>query len=198
METDPSPIVDFEFINNQVGNDEELALSLLHQFATENLDLIDKLAPLINQSDFDEAQKLVHSLKGVSGNLGIARVHNVSKVLDKELKAPSGVSLAELTELLRIELDSALALIHGKQPQTHAAQALSLDCLEEMLKELERAITEHELIDTSLLRSFTSGLPESVTHDTRDHLKQAVECFDYSQAQNILARVQKQLALEES
>ena len=105
-------IEDYDVVLHRIGGSEALLERLLAKFLASYRDDARELGTLRAEEKREEAHRLVHSIKGVSSNLGLAGMYRVSSDLDVALKA--GVETAaeidsfgrELGEVVRF-LDSA-------------------------------------------------------------------------------------------
>ena len=87
-------VLDIEFGMSQLSGNKTLLLTLLNKFSDEYRGLDDDLQSFMKTSEFDKAYSLVHTLKGVTGNLGLFALHNASKAVESSVRnektLPSG------------------------------------------------------------------------------------------------------------
>lgn len=81
------PGLDAEAGLRNVNGNKELYRKLLFKMKEDNIDIIKEIAGLIQNGELDEAGRIVHALKGVSGNLGATGLHNAAKMLENSLRA---------------------------------------------------------------------------------------------------------------
>ena len=82
-----TPIVlDVEFGISQLSGNKGLLLTLLRKFVDEYRQTQQKLSALIEASAWEDARVLVHTLKGVAGNLGCVALHASCKALEGDIK----------------------------------------------------------------------------------------------------------------
>jgi HPt (histidine-containing phosphotransfer) domain-containing protein len=91
------------------GN-EKLYAKLLVNFATQYAGLADDIRRAINSGDFVQTHGLVHSLKGMAGNLAAAELHSAAIDLEKLVKPAGDENRPATDELERrfAGLDAAL------------------------------------------------------------------------------------------
>jgi len=70
----------------RVAGNENLYRKLLVKFTKNNRELLAKAKALFEDGKQKEAEAFIHSLKGVSGNIGASRLYEISVTLDAELK----------------------------------------------------------------------------------------------------------------
>ena len=72
---------------DRMGGNAELYLSILKKFAKSNSNFIIEMKELIQDNNFDECKKMIHRLKGVSGNIGAVNLNDKIKKLEHRLKS---------------------------------------------------------------------------------------------------------------
>ena len=80
------PGFDLENIKFIVGGQREVLLSFLQEFYTESNGESLVVADLLSQGDTQAAQRIVHTLKGVSGSLGAMKLHIACDEFSNQLK----------------------------------------------------------------------------------------------------------------
>lgn len=65
----------------------DVLVPMLQKFAADYADVGTTLRGHLDAGDLNEAADLAHSVKGVSGSLGVARLHQISADLEKRLRA---------------------------------------------------------------------------------------------------------------
>jgi signal transduction histidine kinase/CheY-like chemotaxis protein/ligand-binding sensor domain-containing protein len=95
----------------RVGGNTTLYRKLLHRFATTEADAAGRIASALAAPDRALAERLVHTVKGVAGNIGAAAVQRAAAHLEQAIK---GAAPAADIERARVSLEASLAsLIHG-------------------------------------------------------------------------------------
>lgn len=131
-------LIDLEFGISQLSGNRALLLTLLNKFSDEYRQTDDKLQQMFASNDFDAARALVHTLKGVAGNLGLRALHAACKEQEDALKADStrpenyDTFIAVLNDTLgAVALldDNADAATPGGDADTAAAKAALLGAL---------------------------------------------------------------------
>jgi len=71
-------VVDIDFGMSQLSGNKKLLFTLLGKFTDEYRSLDADLQAHVAKGDFNKAYSIVHTLKGVTGNLGLFALHNAS------------------------------------------------------------------------------------------------------------------------
>ncbi|MBO1255991.1 Hpt domain-containing protein [Alteromonas sp. 5E99-2] len=79
-------VVDFGFGLSQLSGDESLLIMLLAKIKTEYSNCDNKLKEMFDNEQWEDAKTLIHTLKGVAGNLGCKQLYATSKQMEDELK----------------------------------------------------------------------------------------------------------------
>jgi two-component system sensor histidine kinase/response regulator len=95
----------------RVAGNRKLYLKLLRQFVDLQVAAPAEIAGALARSDFAEAERIAHSVKGVAGNLGAAGVQQTAAQLEKSLAAK--VPSSEAALLLR-EFEAVLGDMAGR------------------------------------------------------------------------------------
>jgi CheY-like chemotaxis protein len=83
---------------NRVAGNKRLYRDLLGQFAAKQGDAAAQVSTALESGDVKLAERIAHTVKGVAGNLGIAKVPAVAQRLEKALRDGDGTVSAVLSE----------------------------------------------------------------------------------------------------
>jgi two-component system sensor histidine kinase/response regulator len=96
-------------------------LRLLRQFAVDNAHDGALMRDFLSQRDQPEAQRLAHSLKGSSGNLGVTGVQGLATEVEAAIKGGAELTIVmPLAEALDEELQRVAAAVLATLPETEA------------------------------------------------------------------------------
>jgi HPt (histidine-containing phosphotransfer) domain-containing protein len=79
-------IEDSDSVMERLGGNRELLTKLLGKFHANYLNTRAELFDLLDRGEHDDAYRLVHSLKGVSANLGFGKLYRLSISLEGRMK----------------------------------------------------------------------------------------------------------------
>ena len=107
----------FDEVMERLGGNEQMLIRLLQKFRTTYIQSRTTFTELIEGGIIEEAYRMVHSLKGVSANLGLNRVYQSSIILEQKMKLQEYESMQTEQDILFDELEMALGQIDKAFPQ---------------------------------------------------------------------------------
>ncbi|MDX1303753.1 Hpt domain-containing protein [Photobacterium sp.] len=117
------PIFDVQYILDNMDGDKESVIMLLDIFLEEHSGDGDLLKNCIEQSDFDKARLLMHSLKGVASNLGSPSLRSISERVEYGLKKKHTVTS---TDCMALSL-AIKQVVSAVEAYLEAERGLSVD-----------------------------------------------------------------------
>ncbi|MFC1849499.1 PAS domain S-box protein [candidate division CSSED10-310 bacterium] len=89
---------------------------LLQQFVSEQADSLDTIEHSLKVNDRPRAEHVLHSLKGVAGNLGALALHDVANKLELAIRADDRESIAQLLVTFSAELKLVVTSVVDNLP----------------------------------------------------------------------------------
>ncbi|MDG6096486.1 Hpt domain-containing protein [Alteromonas sp. ZYF713] len=178
-------VIDFDFGLRQLNGNRSLLYRLLRKFAAEYQSLDTRLQTMLAQQEITEAENLVHTLKGVSGNLGCTAVYQSSRLVNEELKLgkPEQSSLKELIHRLA-ETIRVIEELPDDSELNSSAKAAPSDEKQQTYQALSQALQHHEYINDEKLNNWLTTLELNSSH--QQELVDAVSSLEYDKALAIL------------
>jgi HPt (histidine-containing phosphotransfer) domain-containing protein len=185
------PILNYEFALNQLGGNEALLIKMLGRFTSEFADVGVEVSALVAENNFDSAKMKVHTVKGISGNLGLQALFNSASYLDAELRVGkaeqsvlndfSQLVITTCSEIKKIDSEESES---GERDLTSSPLSLQ-NSKEELIKRLQR----NEFIDDETLNDLINGL--QTTEAEAQSLTQLIEELQYPQAIEIIQKIER-------
>ena len=97
----------------RLGGDDNFYVELIRDFYTEYRNSSQEFETHLKENDFETARRIVHTVKGVAGNLGIKKLHETASLLESAVKNRDMVNTNNLSALFREELLSVCSIIEG-------------------------------------------------------------------------------------
>jgi CheY-like chemotaxis protein len=187
----------------RVAGNMKLYRSLLGQFVAQQTDAASAIRAGLECHDFALVERIVHTLKGVSGNLGAKTVSRLATELEGSLQKRDIGSTASALSAMDVELARVIQAIKGsfavaateirdRSPVSDSTETVAL------LKNLKRLLVEDDGAALDFLLEARQRIGGIVSDDDLDDLERAVSDFDFAAALDCLTGIgqRNKLSLE--
>ncbi|MGZ5874250.1 MAG: response regulator [Bradyrhizobium sp.] len=187
----------------RVAGNLKLYRSLLGQFVEQQADVVSAVRAGLERQDFALVERLVHTLKGVSGNLGAKSISRLAAELEGSLKhrevgsldsALSGmdIELAQVIEAIR----NSLATRTAETPRRVSAPDLTETVT--LLKQIKQLLANDDGAALDFLLEARERIDGIISDADLNALQQAVSDFDFTAALGCLTSIaqRNKLSLE--
>ena len=188
---------------NRVGGDTRLYKQLLNSFYNKNGQIIQQLEELLQQEDYTSSALLVHSVKGVSGNLSANQLFTAAKQLELELKQPSPSDLSSLTEqfttaltVVMDSLESFISLDTQQMAENADDHPVNLQTITDTMRELSVLLDEFNIDAEESFRVLQQQLMQNEHKDILIALENAITDLDFEVAAEILNKLANTLNIK--
>ena len=173
----------------------EKLLADFYQYQKE--DLV-HLYGLLETGKWQEASHLLHTLRGVAGNLGAIRLQQLAATLEKALnnqpEMPDSGAMDSFAEAFKQVMDGLEKLPPVKDNLELAGEgSIEVDQLYSLIDEVEDKLEEGDVDVVSTLPELVRGLQNQIDQKQLKHLRDAVVSFDFDEARDMLSNVRKSL-----
>jgi len=178
------------------AGDQDRYVALLRRFAERYRPFEHECAEALRASDAEIAQRYIHTLKGVAGNLGARDIQMQAAELEADLRSDVPVSptpLEKLAEAIAALIDAIDGL--PDLPPLAAGSDIAVDpeALKLQLLRLREKLQEDDTQSLDLMREIRPHLPGGLQADAL-MLERAVNGYDFEEALNLLDRMTGVLA----
>jgi HPt (histidine-containing phosphotransfer) domain-containing protein len=179
---------------NRVAGNMKLYRSLLRQFADQQADTVSAVRATLAREDFASAERLIHTIKGVSGNLGAKLLSSLVAELERSLRDRNARSLeaglssmASEVERLREAIGNFLAAgAADAPPRTSISDPAETVTL---LRPLKQMLTDDDGAALHYLLESRDRIGDAISKADLDSLHKAVADFDFPAALDCLAGI---------
>jgi two-component system, sensor histidine kinase and response regulator len=172
---------------NRVAGNRKLYRSLLGQFVDQQADTVSAVRASLARGDFAAAERLVHTLKGVSGNLGAKALSGLAAELESSLRnrnaqsleaGLSGIApeLARLMEAIRNFLAAGTTDAPLRTSISDSAETVTL------LRHLKQMLADDDGAALDYLLQARERIGGAISEADLDSLQKAVGDFDFTAA----------------
>ena len=194
-------------INIQAGldrliGDTRLYRRLLKKFAENQADTADKIQQALISKDLDTAQRLAHTIKGVSGNISATLVFESAKRLDDALKHKDIQTAMTLLPDFSARLSEVIQGINGLETgkdglkQRQDSPAPDTEALGPQLKTLQKMLDENNTEAIRMARQIRDQIPGGATESLVDQLTREIGEYDFDEAQKTLQHLCREMGLD--
>ncbi len=177
--TEQQPLINLEFALGQLSGNSDLLFRMLHKFKAEFSKVPTQVKKLVDNSDLKEAKLKVHTTKGLSGNLGLMALYEISKMLDQSLRA--GHVDHELIDKFESIVQETCEEIDRTEPTSTSVTSSANNSTKEDLKSVFiEQLNRNEFIDDEMLHKYIDALSMNV--EQKQQLQVMVEELDYDSA----------------
>lgn len=181
---DDNSLLNLEFGLSQLSGNRDLLFKMFDRFSQDYCSISDELSGLITDCNYTEIRHKVHTIKGVSGNLGLNALYHVSKEFEDAAKTydPDIIRFLEpfcttLKDTLQ-EIENAkngVSSDSGNDNNTNTAEGII---------ELKRLLEQNEFISANKLNELLSKA--GLDSGKKDKISQAINDLDYPTALSLL------------
>lgn len=100
----------------------KLYRKLLNMFAASHVDTVREIQDALNEQDYELAQRLAHTFKGVAGTIGAAPLHEAAKATEAAIKRKDPKAVEKGLKAIGILLDPLIEGIRSSQFAVDASQ----------------------------------------------------------------------------
>jgi HPt (histidine-containing phosphotransfer) domain-containing protein len=177
------PVIDMEFGTTQLSGNRNLFIKLLKKFQVEYSDASSKINACIDANELHELKLTIHTIKGVSGNLGLKALHQACRSFETDI-VENNISDNRTLDFLftlnqcfeQIELVSM-----APEPETvEEVQAIDSNAQASLISTLER----NEYIPPAELSKILASIAGS--KQSLENVYNAINDLDYPTAINLL------------
>jgi len=205
MEDESLPLYDFPGISVRSGlakvdGNRKLYRKLLGKFRRNYETVADDIRNALEKDDQETATRLVHTVKGLAGNLGAQDLHRTAVNLEAALRNEPTKNIVEelnaVSETLVLVLDS-IAVIELGKPDAAAAKLSveqvsdSIDCdrIFVFLNELRQFLEKNDFRAVRSFEILKGALPAGMAGEELTDLERHIEGYAFEEALETLSMV---------
>jgi CheY-like chemotaxis protein len=185
----------------RVRGNRDLYIDLLAKFHRDYADSTSQIKIALDEEEHELAQRLVHTVKGVSGNIGALDLENAASELETALRQEVASGLGDLLNQFNTELNIVLDSISDavgvesklKEDQTKRPVA-DVVVLKRLLLKLRPYVLDREAKPCKEIMKEISGhtWPDEYVQELKD-LSRYVEKYKFKDGQELLSQIIERL-----
>ncbi|MBF0438910.1 MAG: response regulator, partial [Magnetococcales bacterium] len=186
-----------------MGGDTKLYRRMLLRFRSEHASEANKIATALQTGDRKLAERLAHTMKSTSGQLGATRLYQAATLLEQGIARQDpkeGLLLAEF----KAAQDEIITFLRQLPTDTTTPASvcppvlkkIDLNQVTPLLKKLAIMLMEQESNADTLLQPLSAGLLGHPAHKTLEEVAKCLKKYDYGQASDIVTALAKELDIK--
>ncbi|MBF0422810.1 MAG: response regulator [Magnetococcales bacterium] len=185
------PGIDMETGLKRVGGNRRLFVKLLKEFRRDYWNVIETIKADLEQGREEDARRLVHTIKGISGSLGADALHHAVQDFESAVKETRIRDYGSLLEHLRTALMpmvEGIAALEARQSPTigvHSGDPVfpkDLQALKPLFRELIPMLADGLSGSEEKLSGIRTALSGSIHEAALEQIRKQIEEFDFDQA----------------
>ena len=170
-------IFDAQFSINQFGGNQSLLVKILDKFILQYQYFDASITEYLQHENLQAAKQQIHSIKGVSGNLGMKALHNACKEFELELShRVTGHSVEIFLTVFKQTLSAVQN--YSVENSINTINAIETAPQQYAKTSLIAALKRKEFISDSKMQNYTQSLDFS--SEQLHKLNQAIDNLDYA------------------
>lgn len=193
----PLPGIDTATGLARVGNNLKLYRNILLKFRSSQADAPELITQAITAGDHETAERLAHTLKGVSGNVGADNLQQAAQQLEAAIRDQQTDLHATLIENVANELTPVLTALAELKEATPSSEqkttTLDIEKITPTLKQLRALLEDDDADAIESLETLQQQLVGDKFTDNLAPLTQAISDYDFETALEYLNKLETQL-----
>ncbi|MFZ6658043.1 ATP-binding protein [Undibacterium sp. TJN19] len=174
-----------------MGGRQDFYLNMLARFQQSQADTLSELDILLAVDDYKNAERLVHTLKGLAGSIGAIELQKIAAEFEIALSLEQGrQSLLDLQEQLTISLNAVLDELNTQLPKatnTPLENALSDEEAKQILSDLQDLLQASDGDAQTLFDEHQAAIATQLIPTDMGKLRHFMHQFDFEAAAALLA-----------
>ena len=184
----------------RVGGNAKLYRNLLSKFSKNQNSAPAEIKTALEEGDLELAERLAHTLKGVSGNIGAMELHAASLDLEAGIKKDHGGVSADLLERVQENLDQVLNSVQTLSNQQSdsesvAGGAIDRNVVDPLIRELMELLEEDDTDAADIVEKLLVILKGSEAGKALSEVEQSIGQYDFEEAMEQLQNVNELLGI---
>jgi HPt (histidine-containing phosphotransfer) domain-containing protein len=178
-------IFDVDFALNQFSGNQALLIKILEKFTSQNENFRQELQTSLEQTELEAAKRQVHTLKGVTGNLGMKALHHACKDTEDKLEQLHNIeALSDFFQLFDATIIAAQNYGVAEEPKIEQVTPSPASAIRSDKEKLIEALQRNEFLSDAKLDQYINAIQLSA--EDSEKLKKHIDDFNYANAIAIL------------
>jgi HPt (histidine-containing phosphotransfer) domain-containing protein len=181
--------IDIEDGLKRVGGKKKMYLDLLKRFLASQTNMDTQIQAALDEGDMELTERLAHTTKGVSGNIGATILYKVSEALESAIRSNDqgaipkelNVFSEQLKGIVNV-LEEALLTSEPAAGVTELTQSVSPEQLQPLLIKLHALLANDDGKAVRYLEEISNDLKSALDESGLNRLTEKVSQFEFEEA----------------
>lgn len=181
-----------------MGGNRKGYLRVLQGFKDDYGNFASELRDIVEKSDFEQAGIVLHSLKGVAGNIGAFRLYELCRILESDARDEDSVNFEADFNLFSTELEMIIEGLDGVQTQSVIKRRNYVYDQEKsfsIINKLYKMLGEGDAESYDVLEELRTYFNPEQFEKSLEELTIKVENFDFDEGCVILEKIAAELGV---
>lgn len=186
IKSDNSLVLDIEHLYNSLSSKnlgDKLLIKFLHQLENEYKDL----AKMIIEKDIN-IKSIIHSLKGVSGNLYANEFYNTCQKIDTKYKANQEIAQEDIKELEIVQDRLIKRLKEIQEPKQKESEILDKEEFTHLIETIKEKLLSKNILDLNEQKTLLYNLHANIASQDYNELELFLDEYEYDKALEVMDR----------
>ncbi|MBF0102262.1 MAG: PAS domain S-box protein [Desulfobacterales bacterium] len=186
----------------RLGNNKSLFKKLLIQFKNDNADMFSSIKSSIEKLDYQQAQYLIHGLKGMSGSIAATELNHLLKALETSVIRQDTYAISDYLYKSEQEWENVIRSIERLEKEyketkvEHQENILDKTDLSHQLVELHNLLKVNNFKAISIFGQLKGTLMETIsTKENVTNLENALNGLKFKEARMYLQSIASDLSI---
>lgn len=199
LEAEALPGIDIELGLSRVMGNSQLYDKLLNGFYQNQKEDLKQLSDSFEQSDWQQARFIVHSVKGAAGSLGALNLQKAAAELEQALRLhnqlPEDDLINAFNQYFEEVMEGLKQYAEGEtQEQPIAGEGhIEVDRLKQLIEMIKTQLYEGDVSVEDNIPELMLGLGEQVSEAKLQKFRKKVDSYDFEEAELVLDEISTEL-----
>jgi CheY-like chemotaxis protein len=184
----------------RVAGNKKMFLDLLQRFMNSQRGVDTEIQKALEEKDSELAERLAHTTKGVSGNIGATSLHKAAGNLEGAIRSNDTVLGEKVFVCFAEELAEIISVLENAFPKKEASkesevqpQTSTVEEIQPLLEKLHALLADDDGEALDYLSEITAELSGLIPQSELNQLQSSVSQFDFEEALDCLKQISLKL-----
>lgn len=176
----------------RVNNNKKLYVNILNKFSENYKDIVQKIKTSYQKKDYETAKRIIHTLKGVSGNIGADEIHQLTNVVEQDIMNHKDASVKKGLIILDKHIQPLIKSISASFEIKEEKKLVEMDLVKvnEFIPQLKEFLAEKNPKAKEVIKDLANA---GLSGKEFDEMVHKLNRYDFKNALLLLDNIEKLL-----